>query len=112
MRRYLLKIKIIICLVAGLGWQIIWSSLKVMYWIMNPNIRLSPGVVHFPLQIKDPLAITLLSYAITLTPGTLTLDISEDRSVLYLHTLFDGHQEKLISEIKKHFEHPIMELWQ
>ena len=57
--------------------------------VLTPDLRgsLRPAIVAFPLTVKSDAEITLLANLITLTPGTLSVDVSEDRAVLYVHVL-------------------------
>ena len=69
-----------------------------------------PGVVAIPLEAKTDAEITFLANVITLTPGTLSLDVSEDRSTLYVHTMFLESPEVLRESIKEGFERRVLEL--
>ncbi|WP_455272280.1 Na+/H+ antiporter subunit E [Rhizobium herbae] len=63
------------------------SAFKVAIIVLRPNMRLRPGIFAFPLTLTRDFEITLLANLITLTPGTLSVDVSEDRKVLYVHAL-------------------------
>jgi multicomponent Na+:H+ antiporter subunit E len=63
------------------------SAIKVAIMVLRPNMRLRPGIFAFPLTLTRDFEITLLANLITLTPGTLSVDVSEDRKVLYVHAL-------------------------
>lgn len=66
-------------------WEIVLANLRVTYHVFAPLQRMRPGIVAVPLRVKSDAAITMLANIITLTPGTLSLDVSDDRSVLYVH---------------------------
>lgn len=91
--------------------ELILASLKVAYDIITPDFLLKPGIVAFPLSAKSDLEITLLANMVSLTPGTLSMSISEDRKILYIHSLYvtDG-KESVINEIKNGFERRILEI--
>jgi multicomponent Na+:H+ antiporter subunit E len=63
------------------------SAIKVAILVVRPNMRLRPGIFAFPLSLTRDFEITLLANLITLTPGTLSVDVSEDRKTLYVHAL-------------------------
>ncbi len=63
------------------------SAIKVAIMVLQPNMRLRPGIFAFPLTLTRDFEITLLANLITLTPGTLSVDVSEDRKTLYVHAL-------------------------
>jgi multicomponent Na+:H+ antiporter subunit E len=71
---------------------------------------MTPGIVRVPLDVKTDFEITLLANLISLTPGTLSLDVSEDRKVLYVHTMYVGDKDKFIEGIKSGFERRLLKL--
>ncbi|WP_438749513.1 Na+/H+ antiporter subunit E [Pararhizobium sp. O133] len=75
-------------LLTGLFFRELWlSAFKVAILVMRPNMRLRPGIFAYPLALTRDFEITLLANLITLTPGTLSVDVSEDRKTLYVHAL-------------------------
>ncbi|MDP2781477.1 Na+/H+ antiporter subunit E [Devosia sp.] len=92
-------------------WELMVSAVRVAIIVITPNIRatLRPGIIAFPLTVKSDFEITLLANMITLTPGTLSVDVAEDRSVLYVHALQLDDREVLIAEIAGGFERKIQE---
>lgn len=93
-------------------WQIILSNLRVAYDIVTPKHYMKPGVIAIPLDAKTDGEITLLANLITLTPGTLTLDISADRRVLFIHTMYmvEDDVEKTREEIKSGLERRVLQV--
>src|SRR5690606_23960496 len=101
--------------IAALLWyfikELFLASLKVAYDIITPDFLLKPGMVAFPLSAKTDLEITLLANMVSLTPGTLSMAISEDRKILYIHSLYVTNGRKsVIDEIKNGFEKRILEI--
>lgn len=90
---------------------LILSNFKVAYCILFPKGNIKPGIVSVPLDVQTDEEITLLANAITLTPGTLTVNVSPDRKTLFVHTLFLDDPESFRKEIKKDFERRIMEIF-
>ncbi|HTO30866.1 MAG TPA: Na+/H+ antiporter subunit E [Pararhizobium sp.] len=75
-------------LLTGLFFRELWlSAFKVAILVIRPNMRLRPGIFAYPLALTRDFEITLLANLITLTPGTLSVDVSEDRKTLYVHAL-------------------------
>lgn len=91
-------------------WELIKANLQVAYEVMTPNYNMTPGIVKVPLDAKTNLEITSLANIITLTPGTLSLDVSNDRKVLYVHSMYIKDREKFIHGIKNGFEKRILEI--
>lgn len=94
--------------------ELLLSAIRVAILVLTPhlNAHLRPGIIAFPLTAKSNAEITLLANLITLTPGTLSVDVSEDRTKLYIHAISVKDREKLIADIAGGFESKIMRLFQ
>ena len=90
--------------------ELIVANLKVAFDIITPKDYMQPGIVAVPLDAETDMEITLLANLITLTPGTLSLDVSKDKKVLYIHTLYLDDTEKFRSEIKNGMEKRLLEV--
>lgn len=92
--------------------ELFFASLKVAYDIVTPKFLLRPGIIAYPLLAKTDLEITLLANMVSLTPGTLSMAVSEDRKTLYVHSLYilNDDKEEVIATIKKGFERRILEI--
>ena len=86
------------------------SSIKVAYDIVTPNLRARPGVIAVPLDAETDLEITMLACLVTLTPGTLSLDVSPDRRILYIHAMFVTDPDAIRAEIKDGMEKRLLEV--
>jgi multicomponent Na+:H+ antiporter subunit E len=91
-------------------WELALSSLRVAWDVVTPKNYRRPGVVGVPLDAETDAEITLLALLVTLTPGSLTLDVSHDRRTLYVHSMFVDDPEALRRDIKRGFEHRVLEL--
>ncbi len=87
------------------------ANLRVAGTVLSPRMRMTPAVVAIPLETDSELSISLLANLITLTPGSLTLDISIDCSVLYVHTMYADDIDQLRLSIKD-LEKRVMEVIQ
>lgn len=107
------RMKRILSLALLFLWELVVSAVRVAIIVLHPDIKsaLRPAIIAFPLSVKSDAEITLLANMITLTPGTLSVDVAEDRSVLYVHVLHLADREALISEIAKGFETRIREVF-
>jgi multicomponent Na+:H+ antiporter subunit E len=72
------------------------SSIRVARDVLTPGLAARPAVVAYPLEVKSDVGITVLSSFISLTPGTLSMDVSSDRSTLYVHAMYDGDDLDLV----------------
>ncbi|MEX2591090.1 MAG: Na+/H+ antiporter subunit E, partial [Chitinophagales bacterium] len=86
------------------------SNLEIIYYVITPGLQFESAVLALPLDLKSDLEIALLANLITLTPGTLTLDISPDKKFLYFHTINvpKGDVEAAKQQIKNGFEKRIL----
>lgn len=85
------------------------SAWRVAVLVARPRMALKPGIFAFPLTVTSDFEITLLANLITLTPGTLSVDVSEDRRVLYVHALDCSDPVGARRDIAEGFERKIME---
>lgn len=93
------------------NYELIKANLQVAYEVITPNYQMTPGIVRIPLDVKSDIGITLLANLISLTPGTLSLDVSNDKKVLYVHAMYLTDKEKFIASIKNGFEKRILDIW-
>lgn len=68
-------------------WELVLSSIRVAIDVCRPRFDMRPGVVAVPLTCTRDAEITLLANLISLTPGTLSLDVSADRRLLFVHAM-------------------------
>ncbi|GLI36222.1 Na+/H+ antiporter subunit E [Desulforhabdus amnigena] len=92
------------------GRELVKANLRVAHDIVTPYHHMRPGVVDIPLDVQTDEEITLLANLITLTPGTLSLDVSTDRKVLYIHAMYIDHVEEFRRSIKEGLERRVMEV--
>jgi multicomponent K+:H+ antiporter subunit E len=93
-------------------WDIVAANLQVASRILGPSDRLHPRFVWVPLDVRRPRSITLLAGIITMTPGTLSAELSDDRRHLLVHGLDVDDPVALVADIKARYETPIKELFE
>ena len=81
-------------------WQVIKANAVVAYDVATPRLSIKPGVIALPLELDSAVGITILANFITLTPGTLSLDVSDDRNVLFVHAMYLDDEEGLLRDLK------------
>ena len=86
------------------------SALRVARDTLSPRMTFRPAIVAMPLAIKTETEIMLLANLISLTPGTLSIDVSTDRSTLYIHAMNVDDPDALRAEIRDGFERRIMDV--
>ncbi|PJK14769.1 Na+/H+ antiporter subunit E [Lysobacteraceae bacterium NML07-0707] len=92
-------------------WDIVKANITVARQVLGPNDRLQSQFVWVPLELTNIHGISALASIITLTPGTLSTELSEDRKYLLIHCLNVDDPEALIAEIKTRYEAPIKKVF-
>ena len=90
--------------------QLLLSSVRVTLDVLTPRHLAQPGIVAIPLDAKTDGEITLLANLVSLTPGSLSLDVSGDRKTLFVHVMFLDDVEEVRREVKEGFERRVLEL--
>ena len=90
--------------------ELIKANLRLAHDVLTPTHYMRPAIIGIPLDARSDFEITLLANLITLTPGTLSLNVSEDRSVLYIHSVYTPDADHLRHTIKESLERRILEL--
>jgi len=98
-------------LLAVVLWDILVSNLRVAAQVLGREEKLKPGFIWVPLDIANIHGIAALTSFITLTPGTVSAALSEDRRHLLVHVLHLEDANALINEIKSRYEAPLMEIF-
>ncbi|HSX88066.1 MAG TPA: Na+/H+ antiporter subunit E [Pseudomonas sp.] len=102
--------KLCLFLLRVLG-DIVTANLQVAKLILGPVDRLRPAFVEVPMLLEDDLALTMLASVISLTPGTVSADLSDDRKTLLVHSLDVADEAALVAEIKSRYEAPLLEVF-
>jgi multicomponent K+:H+ antiporter subunit E len=92
-------------------WDIVRSNIEVARRILGPQASLRPGFVWVPLDLREAHGILTLAGIITMTPGTLTVDVSDDRGFLLVHALHVDDAAALVAQIKARYEQPLREIF-
>lgn len=90
--------------------ELVVSSFTVIGHIIRPKLAVRPGIFAYQTGLTSDWEVTLLSLLICLTPGTLTLEVSREGNVLYIHAMDIGDKQELTEQIRGTFEQAIMEV--
>jgi len=93
-------------------WDIVLANIEVARRILGPESAIRPSFVWVPLSIRDPHGIVTLAGIITMTPGTLSSDLSEDRRWLLVHAFNVDDEAELVATIKRRYEAPLREIFE
>lgn len=98
-------------LVVVLLWDILLCNIRVARQVLSREARIHSGFIWYPLEIGNIHGITALACCITLTPGTVTAALSDDRHYLLVHVLDLADEAQLVADIKRRYERPLMEIF-
>ncbi len=90
-------------------YELIVSSLRVVWDVITPTHLSRPGIIAMPLDAKGDGEVLLVANLISLTPGSLSLDVSDDRKTLYVHAMFIDDPDALRQELKSGMERRVLE---
>lgn len=104
----------VVSLIGLFLYELMISATRVAILVASPNMKqqIRPAIIAYPLTVTSDAEITLLANLITLTPGTLSIDVSEDRKTLYVHALELHSEEETIRSIRTGFEAKIIEVFE
>lgn len=91
-------------------WELIKANLRVAHDVLTRRHHMRPGVIAVPLDTLTDMEILLLTTLITLTPGTLSLDVSSTRSTLYIHAMYIDDPEEFRQTIRQGYERRVREV--
>jgi len=109
-QRYFYRVPKTISFLFFFLYQMIIANLQVAYDVITPMYFFKPGIVKYKMDAKSDFEINLLSTFISLTPGTLILDISEDKKILYIHVMYLHDKQKFMTELKNNVERKLLEI--
>ena len=98
-------------LLVVLLWDILMCNVRVARQVLGREDRIHSGFIWYPLEIGNIHGITALACCITLTPGTVTAALSDDRRYLLVHVLDTSDTGQLVADIKRRYERPLMEIF-
>ena len=93
--------------------DVVVANVQVAILVLGPMSRIKPGFVAVPLDLTDIIPITMLASTVTMTPGTVTAELSKDKRYLYVHVLqMPDDEQEVIRLIKDRYESAIKEMFQ
>ena len=93
-------------------WELVLANVRVAIDVLRPRTTIRPAVVAIPLDVTSDGEILLLSMLINITPGSVTIDLSDDRRTLYVHVMHMTSAEASRREIKEGFERRVKLLFE
>ncbi len=109
---YARKLMQTVSLIAFFIYELTVANIRLSLDVIRPNARIRPAIVAVPLSARTDLEITALANLITLTPGSTSIELSDDRRTLYVHlvNIGDASLEDVRNEIKRGFERRLLDV--
>lgn len=109
-RFYLKRVWKIIKLILLFIQELILSTVSVLRWVLSPNLNITPGIFTYKTELKGDYQVTTLALLLTLTPGSVVMEVSEEGDVFYIHAMdLEEAKDSLLRSIGK-FEKAIQEV--
>ncbi len=105
---YVGRIHRIVGLVAYFLWELMKANLRLALDVATPHFHMTPGIIALPLDATEDSQILLLSMLINTTPGSVALDVSSDRKILYVHVMYMETPDAARDDIKNGFERRVL----
>ena len=109
-RLYVVRVWAIVKLLGMFCIALVRSNVSLVRIVLRPQLHIAPGIVTVPTAVTTNIELTALACLVTLTPGTLTLDVSLDRKALIVHVIDVQDAQAVIDEIKNTLEKAILEV--
>jgi multicomponent K+:H+ antiporter subunit E len=91
--------------------DIVLANWQVARLVLGPTSRLDPAFVRVPIDVGDPFVATILGSIVSLTPGSVSVEIERERRTLLVHALDVGDEEAFIARVKTRYEAPLKEIF-
>ena len=106
LRRLLMAVKLVLIFI----YEIFTSSIIVLKQILSPKLNLTPGIISYKTELETAGEITTLALLLTLTPGSVVLEVSPEDNMLYIHAIDVENAKEFLFQSLKKFEKAIMEV--
>ncbi len=107
---YFYRVPKIIMFIVYFLYDMVRANIEVTREIMTPKLNITPGIIAYKHNLKTDFEITMLTNIIALTPGTMVMKISDDKKLLYIHSLYIQDKEKFIERLKNGLERKLIEI--
>lgn len=109
-QRYFYRVPKIISFFFFFLFELIKANIQVAYDVITPKYFFKPGIVRYPVNTTTDFEINILATFISLTPGTLIIDISDDKKAIYIHVMYLKDEEQFIRTLKTGVERKLLEI--
>ncbi len=92
--------------------EVVLANFKIAYEILTPRHHMKPGILVIPIPVHSSLELLLLVNLVTMTPGTLAIDVAPDQSAVYIHAMYADDPDGLRQAMKEGFLKKLHEVFQ
>lgn len=92
-------------------WEIVLSTFRIALLLLRPRLQLQSRFVEVPLELQGPLARFLYACLISMTPGSMSVALDNERDILLVHLIDAPDEKDAIRELKESFEAPLMRIF-
>ncbi len=107
-QRYFYRVPKIISFIFYFLYEVVKANVQVAFDVVTPKYFFKPGIVKYPLNASTDFEINLLTTMLSLTPGTLILDISDDKKTIYIHVMYLTDPETFVRQTKTGLERRLL----
>jgi multicomponent Na+:H+ antiporter subunit E len=107
---YVGKLHLAVGLAGFFLWKLVLANVRLAFDVATPRFQMTPGILAIPLDATRDSEILLLAILINLTPGSVALDVSDDRKVMYVHAMYIDSPDTTRVDIKTGFERRVIQL--
>ncbi|MFT5392400.1 MAG: multicomponent K+:H+ antiporter subunit E [Gammaproteobacteria bacterium] len=93
-------------------WDVLVANLEVVVLVLGPRARLRPRLVEVPLEVSSPVAMSALAGIISLTPGTVSVELSVSQRILTVHSLRVLDERGAAQSMKLRYERRLLEVFE
>lgn len=105
---YARKLLYVAHLLALIVWNVLSANWRLAREIATPGVRSLPAIYAYEMESRTDMEVTLLALIVSFSPGTLGLEVSADRRLLYVHVMFIATREQFNRDIREHIEGPLL----
>lgn len=106
--RYAHRVGAALCLAALFAWELVRASARVAHDVVTPRLRAQPAIIAVPLEACSDLEVLMLTSLVTLTPGTVVVAVDDDRSHMYVYSMYADDVAADRERIKRRFERGVL----
>ncbi len=92
--------------------ELVLSSLFIAYDIITPKDLMKPGIVEVPVDLKNDTAIIAFANLISMTPGSLSMDMNPEKTKIYIHAMYLHDKQEFVDKIKNELEKKIHQIFE